>query len=42
MEESSLGGLNALVESGEFMNISEAVRWCIRMQLNRLEGESGE
>lgn len=33
IEESSVEQLQQLVDEGEFTNISEAIRWCIRMQL---------
>ena len=32
--------LNDLVESGEFGNISEAVRYCIRMELKTIKPRS--
>lgn len=40
LDDSSFEQLQALVDSGEFGNISEAVRYCIRMQLKAFKPRS--
>ena len=40
IEEKSIEELQALVRQGEFSNISEAVRYCIRMQLKSFKPRS--
>ena len=40
IEEKSVEELQEFVRAGEFGNISEAIRYCVRMQLKTLKSRS--